>query len=286
MRRYLLIIALLALPALVSGGCVSSDAFDRKAAEADALGKELARLRQEQTELASTRNDLEAKRSRLADDVAALTGQLSQCETARKSAEEMLSAKGDALSASNLGLRQQISELTGANESLKREIGSLLNARTDDVRKASTAYDDLLGLMKDEIARGEVAVSELKGILTVALFEPLLFAPGSAELKPSSGPSLHKLAQYLTDARDKTIRVEGFTETVLSASWSLQQYPTGWELAAARAIAVTRFLQSDGVNPLLLSAVSYGEYRPLSDNITDLGRARNRRVQVVVIPKE
>jgi chemotaxis protein MotB len=86
--------------------------------------------------------------------------------------------------------------------------------------------------------------------------------------------------------KEKLIRVEGYTETVLSASWSLQQYPTGWELAAARAVVVTRLLQNEGVSPLVLSAVSYGEYRPLSDNISELGRARNQRIQIVVIPKE
>ena len=136
--------------------------------------------------------------------------------------------------------------------------------------------------MKDEIARGEATVSELQGTLTVTLFEPLLFAPGEVILKPSAGQTLQKLAGYLKGVKGKFFRVEGHTETVLSASWSLQHYPSGWELAAARAVMVARQLQQQGVNPLSLSAVSYGEYRPLSDNISELGRARNRCIQLVV----
>jgi len=286
MRLHLHLIAPLTLLALIAGGCVSTGTFEKKAAEAAVQAKELAQLRQEQAELARNNSELVAKESRLAADVASLTEQIKRCEAARKSAEEMLAAKEDAISKSNFGLRQQVSELMGANDSLKKDVEALLKNRTEEVRKTSSAYEELLGLMKDEVARGEATVSELKGTLAVTLFEPLLFEPGKAELKASALPILQKLSGFLKGLKEKSIRVEGFTETVLSASWSLQQYPTGWELAAARASAVTRFLQSDGVSPLILSAVSFGEYRPLSDNITELGRARNRRIQIVIIPKE
>ena len=108
---------------------------------------------------------------------------------------------------------------------------------------------------------------------------------GHATMISHNIPPLGKLAGYLKGVKGKSIRVEGYTETLLSASWSLQQFPSGWELAAARAVTVTRLLQDGGVTPLALSAVSYGEYRPLSDNISELGRARNRRIQLVLIPK-
>ena len=286
MRLNILLRLCLALLVLVAGGCVSTGTFEKKATEADTLGKELSHLRQEQAELVKAKSALEARQAQLMAEVATLTEQGKKCETDRKSAEEMLTAKDDTLSSSISDLRQQVSELSGTNVSLKKDIDNLLKDRTEEVRKTSSGYEELLGLMKDEIARGEATVSELKGTLTVTLFEPLLFEPGTTKLKQTSGPTLQKLAGYLKGVKEKAIRVEGHTETVLSASWSLQQYPTGWELAAARAIAVTRLLQNEGVSPLVLSAVSYGEYRPLSDNITELGRTRNRRIQIVIIPKE
>lgn len=286
MRLKLPLRFLLGLLVLVTGGCVSTGVFDKKATEADTLAKELSHLQQDQAELIRVKSVLEARQAQLAAEVALLVEQSKRCETDRHSAEEMLTAKEDVLSSSISTLRQQVSELAGTNISLKKDIDNLLLSRSEEVRKSSSAYEELLVLMKDEISRGQATVSELKGALTVALFEPLLFEPGAAKLQQTSGPTLQKLAGYLKGVKEKSIRVEGYTETVLSASWSLQHYPTGWELAAARAIAVTRLLQNEGVSPLVLSAVSYGEYRPQSDNISELGRARNRRIQIVVIPKE
>ncbi len=274
-----------ALLLLVAGGCVSTGTFDRKAAEAESLTREVSRLRLEQAEQSRTEADREKRRSELVDQVTALTELNRKCEADRKSVEELLKAKEDTLSASIFELRQKVVELSGSNVSLREDIAGILKGRNDDVRKTSAAYEELQGLIKDEIARGEVTVSELQGTLTVTLFEPLLFDPGSSKLKKSAGTTLGKLAGYLKGVKGKSIRVEGYTETLLSASWSLQQFPSGWELAAARAVTVTRLLQDGGVTPLALSAVSYGEYRPLSDNISELGRARNRRIQLVLIPK-
>lgn len=271
---------------LAAGGCVATGTYDRKAAEADLLSKEVTRLREEQSSLVRAGTDQEARRVELASQVTALTEQNRKCEADRKSVEDLLRAKEDTLSTSISDLRQKISELSGSNVSLQQEIDGLLKVRSEGVRKTSSAYEGLLGLMKEEIARGEATVAELQGVLTVTLFEPLLFDPGMTGLKSTAGPTLKKLAGYLREVRGKSIRVEGYTETALSASWPLHQYPSGWELAAARAVTVARHLQGEGVSPLILSAVSYGEYRPLSDNISELGRARNRRIQLVVVPQE
>lgn len=275
-----------ALLLVIAGGCVSTGTYDRKVAEAESLSREVSLLREEQSGLTRSGADLEAKRSELATQVAALTELNRRCEADRKSAEELLKAREDTLSSSVFELRRKVAELAGDNAALQGEIDNLLKTKSDTVRKTSSAYDELLGLLKEEIARGEATVAELQGVLTVTLFEPLLFEPGSTRLKEGAGPVLRKVTGYLGGVTGKSIRVEGYTETVLSPSWSLQQYPSGWELAAARAVAVTRFLQDAGVNPLLLSAVSYGEYRPLSDNISELGRTRNRRVQLVISPRE
>lgn len=283
--RKLPLCAGITLIALITG-CVSSGTFEKKASEADALGKELTTVRDEQASLLGKNRALEARQTVLSGEMAALAERNRKLETEKKELEETLKAKEDALSQSLFGLRQQVTELTGANDSLKKEILGLVKSHDDGVRRTSASFEELLSLMRDEVAKGEVSVAELKGTLTVTLFEPVLFEQGKTALKPSSGTTLEKLATYLKGAgSSRAIRVEAFTETMLSPSWSLKQYPTGWEFAAARAVAVVRSLQENGVSPLNLSAVSYGEYLPLSDNITELGMARNRRIQITIPPK-
>jgi chemotaxis protein MotB len=65
------------------------------------------------------------------------------------------------------------------------------------------------------------------------------------------------------------------------------QFPTNWELGAARAVNVVRFLQREsGIDPLRLSAVSYGQYRPIATNKTEQGKAKNRRIEIILIDRD
>jgi chemotaxis protein MotB len=65
-----------------------------------------------------------------------------------------------------------------------------------------------------------------------------------------------------------------------------KRYPTNWELSSARAINVARYLQEQGIDPGLLSAVAYGEWKPVGDNDTQEGKAKNRRIEIILVPKE
>src|SRR2546422_11649754 len=65
-----------------------------------------------------------------------------------------------------------------------------------------------------------------------------------------------------------------------------QRYPTNWELSAARAINIARYLQKQGVDPANLSSAAFGEFKPVADNATPEGRAKNRRIEIVLVPKE
>jgi chemotaxis protein MotB len=75
------------------------------------------------------------------------------------------------------------------------------------------------------------------------------------------------------------IRVEGHTDNV---PISTLQFPSNWELSAARAASVVHFLMRLGVAPSRLAAIGFGEHRPVADNGRDEGRQRNRRVTIVV----
>jgi chemotaxis protein MotB len=140
--------------------------------------------------------------------------------------------------------------------------------------------------MKGEIAQGQVTISELKGKLTVNMVDAILFDSGKAEVKRGGEEVLAKVVDILKGVQDKMIRIEGHTDNVQIVGNLTKRFPTNWELSAARAINVARFLQGQGIDPSVLVAVANGEYRPVAPNDTDEGRARNRRIEIVLVPRE
>ena len=152
--------------------------------------------------------------------------------------------------------------------------------------ETSKTYSDMIEKMKSEIAEGQVTITELKGKLTVNMVDAILFDSGKADIKPEGRQILQKVADVIGQVEDKAIRVEGHTDNVKISSALTRAFPSNWELSAARATNVARYLQRMGVDPNLLSAAAYGEYRPVSENDTPEGRAMNRRIEIVLVPKD
>lgn len=120
---------------------------------------------------------------------------------------------------------------------------------------------------------------EPRGLVIRLLTDRLLFPSGLATLSPSSYPLLAKIASLLTIDRVHPIAVEGYTD---SLPIHTNRYPSNWELSTARASTVVRFLIGRGVTAKRLSAIGYAEQRPIASNATPAGRARNRRVEIVL----
>ena len=104
--------------------------------------------------------------------------------------------------------------------------------------------------------------------------------------KPEGLAVLQRVIEILKGVRDKAIRIEGHTDNVKIGGSLTRKYPTNWELSAASALPVTRYLEKQGIDPTLLAAVAYGEYKPLADNGTAEGRAKNRRIAIILQPKD
>jgi chemotaxis protein MotB len=115
--------------------------------------------------------------------------------------------------------------------------------------------------------------------IEVRIKSALLFGSGSASLARPALQPLREVARILAPLTH-SIQVEGHTDDV---PISTQQYPSNWELSAARAASVVHFLSRLGVSPDRLSAVGYGEHRPVASNANEGGRARNRRVTLAVL---
>jgi chemotaxis protein MotB len=169
---------------------------------------------------------------------------------------------------------------------LAESISLLRKTKEVEVRKVSKTYEDLLSEMKGEIAQGQIAITELKGKLTVDVLDKILFDSGQTEIRPEGLLVLKRVVDILITVTDKVIRVEGHTDSIPISGALAKRYPTNWELSAARALNVTRYLEKEGIDPTLLAAVAFGEYQPVADNDTPEGRAKNRRIAIILLPKE
>jgi chemotaxis protein MotB len=118
------------------------------------------------------------------------------------------------------------------------------------------------------------------------MVDAILFDSGKAEVKPEGQAILQKIVSIVKDVKDRAIRVEGHTDNVPIIGMLAKKYPTNWELSAARAINVARTLQEQGIDPAQLSTAAYGEYKPVAGNDTPEGKAKNRRIEIVLVPKE
>lgn len=127
-----------------------------------------------------------------------------------------------------------------------------------------------------------VAVSRNEFWVAVEMKSGLLFASGSAQLSGSADPVLGKLAEIVREMPENPIMIEGHTDDVPIQT---REFPSNWELSAARAARVVRGLIAQGVQPQRLAAIGYGEFHPVADNNTEAGRYRNRRVVLVLQAK-
>lgn len=193
-----------------------------------------------------------------------------------------LTNENASLTKQTVNQKENITELEQENAKLREN----LSLKRKEAEKTSTTYQELLKEMKGEIEQGQITIKELKGKLTMDVVDKILFASGEAKVKKEGLAVLNRVVDILKNVKDKNIRVEGHTDNIKITSHLAQIYPTNWELSAARALNVTRYLQQKGIDPQILSATAFGEYQPIADNSTPDGRAKNRRIAIILLPKD
>jgi chemotaxis protein MotB len=140
--------------------------------------------------------------------------------------------------------------------------------------------------MRTALQSKDVTISELQGKLTVNILDRVLFASGEAELKPEGEKVLDQLASVLTQHTNRQVYVIGHTDNVPIRGSVFGRYSSNWELSTARATSAVRYLvEKAGADPTRMAAVGYGEFHPIADNSTAEGRARNRRIAIVIMPE-
>jgi chemotaxis protein MotB len=134
--------------------------------------------------------------------------------------------------------------------------------------------------LKTDVLKGKVTTRLEHRGLVVSLGENGIFSSGSDQIKPEGKILLDTLATSLVSLGNY-IRIEGHTDNVPIHT---PRFPSNWELSTTRATAVVSHLIMDfGMQPELISAAGYAEYRPCATNDTEEGKARNRRVDIVVL---
>jgi len=130
-----------------------------------------------------------------------------------------------------------------------------------------------------QIAQVEISANKI----SINFADPILFEPGSDVLKPSSYPHLHRLTAVFKDLPNP-IQIEGHTDNRPLGRGT--RFRSNWELSSARAYSVLQFFVKEGVAPEKLSAVGYGEYKPVQSNDSPEGRSKNRRIEINIVRHE
>jgi len=206
----------------------------------------------------------------------------SQARTAAlEAAKAQLEAEKTQLEADKTQLENVKSDL----ESEKRELLKSVEVREDEIAELKGIHDKIQDKMKDEIARGDIRLEQAGNRLRVVLADRVLFDSAEVQVAKRGEEVLARLAEVLAGTPDQEIQVSGHTDRAPVTSKLAGQYPTNWELSVARATSVVRFLAEKAKVPAQkLAASGCGEHQPIASNKTAVGRARNRRIEILLTP--
>jgi chemotaxis protein MotB len=147
------------------------------------------------------------------------------------------------------------------------------------VAKLDAAYANLTRLLHDVIAKGQVHIAHNGLSVVIDINASVLFQSGSADLTTSALGVIDQIGWVLKDL-PYAIQVNGYTD---NAPIHTAAFASNWELSAVRAISVVKRFVGDGVDPAQLVGAGYGEYHPIVSNDAPDGKAKNRRVSIVVV---
>ena len=155
-----------------------------------------------------------------------------------------------------------------------------LTAQLEELSRAKGMLEQKLG---QEIGDNQVKLQMMEKGLVITVVGDLLFDSGKAQIKSEAFPLLEKVSSVLKDNMSQfNVGIEGHTDNI---PIKVSGYKSNWELSTTRALSVVHYLVNEqGISPERLSAIGYGEYRPVASNDTKDGRKQNRRVEIVILP--
>ena len=228
--------------------------------------------RRQAEDMAEKNRVLEAKCTRCLEDLSALQNSkdLSELETRNAYLKNI-----------NQQLLQQV-------DTLKRELekkSSVIQLQEDVIRLLDDTQKTIESSLKDQIAQKEIELVSQNGKLKMIFIDQIFFDSGSFEINEGGKAILSMIADAFRGNKKQEIVVEGHTDNLPLGKELKRRFPSNWELSAARATAVVRFLQEEaGVPPERLSARGYSYFHPVASNDTEEGRHKNRRIEIILQP--
>lgn len=221
-----------------------------------------------------------AHRNTTAADAAAVAAAARASEA--EAAQALLETKLAALEAERAKLASEKDQLNTE----KTQLSQTVQEQEAELARLKATFEDLQDKMKKEIAEGAIRLTQNGGRLQVDLVDKVIFDSGDASISARGQEVLTRLGGVLAKVDDKLIQVSGHTDDSPPSQKLQATFPTNWELSVARAVNVVRFLQDKGGVPAKrMLAAGYGDTRPLAANASPQGRARNRRIELLLIPE-
>jgi chemotaxis protein MotB len=196
-----------------------------------------------------------------------------------------LRSENEVLAATNQKLTESLKNLTKQLQVIKSELDrqrSVVRIQNEVIALLDDTRNTIASSLQEQVAAEKIEFRESRDQLRLVLLDTIVFEPGSMGLTAEGKKVLAALAESLR-GQSQPIVVEGHTDNLPIGTSLRERFPSNWELSAARAAAVARFLQSEGgINPGRLSIQAFSYHRPVADNRTEEGRRRNRRIEIVL----
>ncbi len=274
-------------------GCVMQSEYAARMAEIGTLKKDVSTFEENLKTSESEKAALQSELTKLKKDYEELKEQNKSLAGDNAELNNLLKAKKGELNTKISELRDQIAdkekELSAKSaeiQALNQEKEKAIQEKEKSIAELKKTYTSLVGEMSEEIKKGEITITQLKDKMSINMVEKILFDSGSADIKKDGKKVIDRVAEILAKVTDKQIRVEGYTDNVPISPRLAVKFPSNWELSTARATTVARHLQDKGIEPKILSAAGYSEFRPVAPNDNEEGRAKNRRIEISLVPKE
>ena len=252
-------------------GCVSKKKYNELAALHQQMSQDYTTIQanyaQEQTKSKTVQALLDEARRNNAD-------LKSQYSALQSSLDKSISQNTQG----NVNISKLVDEINASNKYIKQLVQAKSKSDSLNLALSTNLTRSLSGSESDE-----VNVRVIKGVVYISLADNMLFKSGSYEVNSRAMQTLSKIAKIIKDYKDYDVLVEGNTDPVPIKRANIRN---NWDLSALRASSVVLVLQNDfGVDPSRLTAGGRGEYNPIADNDSELGRQRNRRTEIIITPK-
>ena len=259
-------VCILALALVLVSGCVSNEKYRKEVERADALSAE--------------GKACEENNRRLLGELQSSQQKTVQYQAEVKAAQAEIKATQD----HNRRLDAELREGQAEIKRLKDERDQAAR-QAQAMRVEEETFQELNRRLKAEIKTDKIEIRQLKDRLSMSVANEILFREGHWEIHEKGKAVLNKVVPVLRSLKDKRIEVQGFTDNLPISPSLKKRFPSNWELSSARASTVVRYLQDHGVDPRILEACGFSEYQPAASNSTREGRAKNRRVEIVIVAK-